>query len=51
MMMAAIEERYSDAARLRDELSQLRIKKRRQQKQVYILSSSNLYSAKHICVN
>ncbi|CAM6087342.1 unnamed protein product [Calypogeia fissa] len=34
MMMAAIEERYSDAARLRDELSQLRIKKRRQQKQI-----------------
>ncbi|KAG6543442.1 hypothetical protein Mapa_015112 [Marchantia paleacea] len=33
MMMAAIEERYSDAARLRDELSQLRTKKRRQQKQ------------------
>lgn len=34
MMMAALEERYSDAARLRDELSQLRIKKRRQQKQI-----------------
>ncbi|KAL2651509.1 hypothetical protein R1flu_019637 [Riccia fluitans] len=34
MMMAAIEERYSDAARLRDELSQLRTNKSRQQKQI-----------------
>jgi protein-arginine kinase activator protein McsA len=33
-MIAAVEERYSDAAKLRDELRQLRSKKkRRQQKQ------------------